>query len=110
MPASVPAIVAVIGGSGNDVEAAGLRQVWSQVTDPRDARGRRHSLVVILSLVQAAVVSGAVSFAAIRHWIGRVPQQVLADIGARQSPRTGRFEAVRAENLVHVMRPASIRG
>jgi hypothetical protein len=38
--------------------------------------------LVILSLVQAAVVSGAIGFAAIRHWIGAAPQGVLADIDA----------------------------
>lgn len=79
---------AVAEGPGPD-----LRQVWAQIADPRDRRGRRHSLVVILALVQAAVVAGATSFAAIRDWIGAAPQQVLADIGARQRRSTGKYQA-----------------
>ncbi|MFF4779678.1 ISAs1 family transposase [Microtetraspora fusca] len=70
-----------------------LRQVWAQIPDPRDPRGRRHPLTVILALVQAAIISGAVSYAAIRHWITRAPQEVLEHLGARRDPRTGKFLA-----------------
>ena len=80
-----------------------LRQVWAQITDPRDRRGRRHSLVVILALVQAAVVAGATGFAAIRHWIGAAPQQVLADIGARRHPRTGEYQAPHPDTVCRVL-------
>ncbi|WP_433420913.1 hypothetical protein ACQP1V_09245 [Microtetraspora malaysiensis] len=47
----------------------------------------------MLALVQAAIVSGAVSSAAIRHWIARAPQEVLAQLGARKDRRTGLFQA-----------------
>lgn len=80
-----------------------LRQVWAQIADPRDRRGRRHSLVVILALVQAAVVAGATSFAAIRDWIGAAPQQVLADVGARQSRRTGEYQAPHPDTVCRVL-------
>ncbi|MCW2945398.1 MAG: ISAs1 family transposase [Actinoallomurus sp.] len=70
---------------------------------PRDRRGRRHSLVVILTLVQAAVVGGATTFAAIRYWIGAVPQHVLADVRARQSPRTGLYQAPHPDTVCRVL-------
>ena len=107
MPTAVSAIVAAITqegeGSGSGGEVDGLRQVWAEVTDQRDGRGRRHSLVVIGMLVQAAVVSGATTFAAIRHWIANAPQHVLADVGARQCRRTGRFEAPHPDTVCRVL-------
>ncbi|WP_327049332.1 transposase family protein [Microbispora sp. NBC_01189] len=60
---------------------------------PAIGRGRRHPLVVMPALVQAAIVSGAVSYAAIRHWIARAPQEVLEHLGARRDPRPGEFLA-----------------
>jgi hypothetical protein len=59
-------------------------------------------LVVILALVQCAVVAGATSFAAIRHWIGAAPQQVLADIGARQNRWTGEYQAPHPDTVCRV--------
>ncbi|WP_328818610.1 ISAs1 family transposase [Nonomuraea cypriaca] len=81
------------GSCGEAVDLADLRQVWAQIPDPRDRRGRRHPLVVMFALVQAALVSGAMSYAAIRHWIARAPQEVLEQLGARYDRRTGRFQA-----------------
>lgn len=106
MPAAVSAITTVLAEQdGPALEGPGpdLRQVWAQITDPRDRRGRRHSLVVILALVQAAVVAGATSFAAIRHWIGAAPQQVLADIGARQSRWSGEYQAPHPDTVCRVL-------
>jgi predicted transposase YbfD/YdcC len=83
MPAAVPAVVSTIlaaarGGDLADPAAAvTLWEVWAQVRDPRDARGRRHRLPSIL--VQAAVTSGATTFAGIVHWIGVAPQHVLVE-------------------------------
>jgi predicted transposase YbfD/YdcC len=106
-PAAVSAILGAVAGPdrvGDLARGSGdLRAVWAQITDPRDARGRRHSLVVILALVQAAVVSGATTFAAIRHWISKAPQHVLADIGARQSPRTGCFQVPHPDTVCRVL-------
>lgn len=104
MPAALSAIDAAVGAeTGAGDRTVELREVWAGITDPRDRRGRRHSLVVILALVQAAVVSGATSLAAIRHWISRAPQQVLADVNARQDPRTGRFQAPSADTVCRVL-------
>src|SRR5690606_1187607 len=100
-PASVLAIAAVLARfqgreePGVQTEVFDLREVWAQITDPRDRRGRRHSLVAILGLVQAAVVSGATGFAA--------PQHVLAEAGARRSPRTGRYEAPHPDTVCRVL-------
>jgi hypothetical protein len=97
MPAIVSAIRGVVTeGDRADEPAAGdadLRAVFAEVTDPRDRRGRRHTLAAILMLVQAAVVSGATTFAAIGHWVNAAPVQVLTDCGVRPAPRTGTLKA-----------------
>jgi predicted transposase YbfD/YdcC len=106
MPVVMSAIVDMVTDPcpGADVVGSSdLRAAWEQIEDPRDPRGRRYPLVVILSLVQAAVVGGAVGFAAIRHWIGAAPQEVLADIGARQSRRTGLFEVPHPDTVCRVL-------
>ncbi|MGH3376958.1 MAG: transposase family protein [Pseudonocardiaceae bacterium] len=93
MPAIVSAIRDLVTeGDQVDEPAVGeadLRAVFEQVTDPRDRRGRRHGLAAILMLVQAAVVSGATTFAAIRHWTKAAPAGVLTDCGIRPAKRTG---------------------
>jgi hypothetical protein len=101
----IRAIAALAGGEGSGAEGqiVDLRQVWAQITDPRDRRGRRHSVVVILALVQAAVVSGATTFAAIRHWIGAVPQHVLAGVDTRRDPRTGLYQAPHPDTVCRVL-------
>lgn len=51
--------------------------------DPRDRRGRRHSLWSVILVAASAVVAGADSYAAIAQWAARAPQQTLARLGAR---------------------------
>ena len=87
------------GGAGKIV----LPQVWAQIPDPRDRRGRRHSLEVMFALVQAAVVSGATSWAAIRHWITVAPEQVLQSVGARRNARTGELEAPHPDTVYRTL-------
>jgi hypothetical protein len=61
MPAAVSAIATVLAEQDGPVaqgSEADPRQLWAPITAPQDRRGRRHSLVVILALVQAAVVAG----------------------------------------------------
>jgi hypothetical protein len=53
-------------------------------------------------LIVVIWVSGATTFAAIRHWIGVAPQHTLADIGARQDPRTGRFQVPHPDTVCRV--------
>ncbi len=67
--------------------------VWlAQVPDPRDPRGRRHPLVVILVLTACAtLVAGNDCLAAIWQWAAGAGQDVLARIGARYDGWTGRY-------------------
>ena len=92
MPAVVSAIGAASSG-GDGVRPSRMREVYASITDPRDRRGRRHSLVSILLLVQCAVVAGATSWAAIIEWVQAAPQQVLADCEVRFDRRRGRYRA-----------------
>lgn len=63
-----------------------------QVPDRRAKRGRRHALVVILTLTACAtLVVGGDSMTAIWQWAARAPQAKLARIGARYDPLTGRY-------------------
>ncbi|GAA0988091.1 hypothetical protein GCM10009555_068870 [Acrocarpospora macrocephala] len=54
-----------------------LRQAWAQIPHPRSPGPARrpHPLIGILALVQAAIVSGAVCQAAIRHAIPTAPSR-----------------------------------
>jgi predicted transposase YbfD/YdcC len=107
MPAIVSAIHDLVTESDLVDEPAGagtdLGAVFAEVTDPRDRRGRRHTLAAILMLVQAAVVSGATTFAAIAHWIGSAPAAVLADCGIRPAPRTGTIKAPHPDTISRLL-------
>jgi predicted transposase YbfD/YdcC len=112
MPPVLSAIATVVaevdqqernGSTDNSPGPADLRKAWAQIPDPRSPRGRRHPLVVILALVQAAIVSGATSYAAIRHWIDTAPQEVLQQIGARQDRRTGRYQAPHPDTVCRTL-------
>jgi hypothetical protein len=92
----MPAVVSAIGAVGGGSEAgrpSRMREVYASITDPRDRRGRRHSLVWILLLVQCAVVAGATTWAAIVEWVQAAPQQVLADCEVWFDRRRGRYRA-----------------
>ena len=69
-------------------EAAHLLAYLAAVPDPRAGRGRRHSLVVILAMAAAAVLTGARSVAAIAEWVQDAPQMVRVALGARARPPT----------------------
>ena len=72
--------------------ASSLVQRLAQVPDPRDPRGRRHPLVVILVLTACAtLVAGNDCLAAIWQWAAGTGQDVLARIGARYDGWTGRY-------------------
>ena len=62
------------------------------VPDPRQLRGRRHPLVVILVLAACAtLVVGNDSVAAIWQWAAGTAQDVLARLGARYDALSGRY-------------------
>src|SRR5665647_757725 len=58
-----------------------LLTLLCSVPDPRDRRGVRHRLPVILAVGLAAVLAGACSFAAIGEWVADQPEQALAGLG-----------------------------
>ncbi len=73
------------------VESALMRRLTT-VPDRRSACGRRHPLVVIMTLTACAtLVVGGDSVAAIWQWAARTSQQVLQRLGAYRDPFTGRF-------------------
>lgn len=72
------------------VMASSLVARLARVPDPRDPRGRRHPLVVILVLAACAtLVVGNDSVTAIWQWAVGTGQEVLARIGARHDAFTG---------------------
>ncbi|MEV3853723.1 transposase family protein [Streptomyces sp. NPDC050095] len=54
--------------------------------DPRDSRGVRHSLAVVLSLTACAVLTGATSLLAVGEWITDAPSHLLERLGVRSNP------------------------
>ncbi len=54
----------------------------ASVPDPRDRRGVRHTLPVILAVTITAVLAGARSFAAIGEWVSDQSEYTLAALGA----------------------------
>lgn len=51
----------------------GLVERLAQVPDPRDPRGVRHALPVVLTLTACAVLTGATSLLAVGEWIADAP-------------------------------------
>lgn len=62
----------------------GLLECLAAVPDPRDPRGIRHRLPVVLGLCQAAVTAGCTSVADICAWAQGAPQDLLELLGARR--------------------------
>ncbi|MBL0887599.1 ISAs1 family transposase [Myceligenerans sp. I2] len=51
------------------------------VPDPRERRGRRHTVAALIAVAVAAVLTGAKSFTAIGEWAGDAGTGVLAQLG-----------------------------
>jgi predicted transposase YbfD/YdcC len=81
----------------------GLVDVLAGVPDPRDPRGVRHRLAVVLALCVAAVAAGESTLAGLAAWVEHAPPQVLAAAGARLDPRTGRFQAPSADTVLRLL-------
>ncbi|MFD7409714.1 transposase family protein [Streptomyces sp. NPDC059866] len=67
-------------------EIPGLLERLAEVPDPRDPRGVRHALVVVLALTACAVLAGATSLLAVGEWITDAPPSVLKRLGVRPDP------------------------
>ncbi|MFF4517690.1 transposase family protein [Streptomyces mirabilis] len=67
-------------------EIPGLLERLAEVPGPRDPRGVRHALVVILALTACAVLAGATSLPAVGEWITDAPPSVLERLGVRPDP------------------------
>ncbi|EQD64156.1 transposase tnpA, partial [mine drainage metagenome] len=63
------------------------------VPDPRDPRGIRHRLAVILAIAVLATLRGATSLVAIGEVAAELPEEALARLSSRISPSTGRYSA-----------------
>lgn len=69
----------------------GLLDVLAEVPDPRDPRGRRHSLVSLLAIAIVAVEAGATSWVTIGEVASDLDPSQLARLGVWPSPYTGRY-------------------
>ena len=65
----------------------GLLALLSSVPDPRDPRGVRHALPVIVAVAISAVLAGARSFAAIGEWVADQADETLSAVGAPGADR-----------------------
>jgi len=65
----------------------------AQLADPRQRRGRRHTLGAVLAVAVAAVLAGARSLAAIGEWAADAPGPVLAALGVRRHRLTGAWRS-----------------
>jgi DDE_Tnp_1-associated len=63
-----------------------LLDLLAQLPDPRNRRGRRHSLAGLVAVGIAAVTAGSRSFAAIGQWAPGTGAGVLAGLGAVRGP------------------------
>lgn len=67
-------------------EIPGLLERLAEIPDPRDPRGIRHALAVVLALAACAVLAGATSLLAVGEWIADAPEHVLEQLGACPDP------------------------
>lgn len=73
-------------------DCPGLLGRLAMIPDPRDRRGRRHTLASVLAVSAAAVLAGARSVTAIAEWAADAPGPVLAALGVRRDPLTRRCQ------------------
>jgi predicted transposase YbfD/YdcC len=79
----VVGVLVAVAASWREATGEGLLACFARVPDPRDPRGRRHSLASILGLCTAAVLAGQVSLVEITAWVSAAPQDLLAAMGLR---------------------------
>lgn len=75
---------------GVDADAApALREVFATTPDPRDPRGVRHRIEVILGLCTAAMLSDCQTLVEITTWITHADQDLLSAFGCRRDQASG---------------------
>lgn len=67
------------------VSGGSLLECFAAIPDPRDKRGIRHALPMILGSCAAAVGSGCVTLTEITEWIVAAEQELLAALGCRRN-------------------------
>jgi hypothetical protein len=65
---------------------ASLLACWSQVSDPRGRKGRRHSLAAMLTAVASALLCGNRGYKAIAEWLHDLPVDVWHWMGYTRRP------------------------
>ncbi|MFF0655157.1 transposase family protein [Micromonospora tulbaghiae] len=86
------AVVGVVADERGEVDTgqvAALAAVFGQVTDPRKARGVRHRLSAVLTVLTVALLCGARNFRQAADRVAELPQVLLAAAGARRHPVLG---------------------
>ncbi len=85
-----------------------LSEALIEVVDPRERRGVRHGLVVVLTAAVCAVAAGARSFVAVAEWVADLPEEVAVVLGTdRRCPSestirriVGRLDADRFDAVI----------
>lgn len=72
-----------------------LSELFGSVPDPRDRRGIRHRLEVILSLAVTAVLAGANTLIEIEEWAREAGPEVLQTLGLRTGERVPTESTIR---------------
>jgi predicted transposase YbfD/YdcC len=86
---AVHVLSARLGDGSQGASLPGLAEFLALVPDHRSARGRRHSLVSVLSLACVATAAGARSLVAIAEWAADAPAAILEALGVRRDPCGG---------------------
>jgi len=74
----------------NTADLGSLIDRLETITDPRDPRGVRHRFASTLLVIACATLCGNKSLVALSEWADSASQEVLARLGARISPSSGR--------------------
>jgi predicted transposase YbfD/YdcC len=85
----------------SEAPAGDLLAAFGRIPDPRDPRGIRHRLPVVLALAQAAVLCGCTGLLEITEWIGRADQASLRQAGCRTG-RGGRLVAPHPDTVARL--------
>ena len=88
----------------NDKQLQGLWEYLRQVTDPRQAQGRRYPLPTVLAIVIAARLAGCETLTQISDFGRALSAARLRSIGARRRASTGRYDAPGVSTLHYILK------